>query len=405
MTSADHFKVAYCTIASANYLAKVQAWVTSLREHQPGAQIFVLLCETVGVCRRISAGTGFPFLSPDEVSPEAWRDMAFQYDVIEFNTAMKPFLLAHLLDKGFDGVVYFDPDIVIYSPLGEIEQALAGNDVVLTPHACHPVPDDGCLPAMADYLRAGQFNLGFIGLAGSANGRAMLAWWQAVCRDRCVFDPTYRLFVDQFWAAAFASFAERLCVFRHPGANVAYWNLFQRPIEQNSGAWVVEGRPLLFFHFSGLAEEDLSKVSRYQNRVSAPPGSDLNRLLQDYVALVQRQPWGAYRQEPYSFGSYADGTPIGAPARRSYLMLSEADKALVGDPFCAQEKIESIVCVTIRGTTHSYLSRIRIERYWRMLHLIGQEFSEKLRTRGVWATLRLSVRFVVRKLFGGAGRG
>ena len=212
MTHLAPHRLAYCTIASANYLPRVQVFLRALSAHQPDAEAFVLLCETEEVCRRIADETSFPFLSPAAICPEHWMEMAFQYDVIEFNTAMKPFLLDALLDKGFDGVFYFDPDISIYSSLEPLEHALASHDVVLTPHACHPVPEDGCVPAMADYLRAGQFNLGFVGMAGSANGRTMLAWWKAVCRDRCIFDPTYRLFVDQFWAAAFASFAERLCV-------------------------------------------------------------------------------------------------------------------------------------------------------------------------------------------------
>ncbi|HRA80799.1 MAG TPA: hypothetical protein PL024_04780 [Thauera sp.] len=398
MTHLAPHRLAYCTIASANYLPRVQVFLRALSAHQPDAEAFVLLCETEEVCRRIADETSFPFLSPAAICPEHWMEMAFQYDVIEFNTAMKPFLLDALLDKGFDGVFYFDPDISIYSSLEPLEHALASHDVVLTPHACHPVPEDGCVPAMADYLRAGQFNLGFVGMAGSANGRTMLAWWKAVCRDRCIFDPTYRLFVDQFWAAAFASFAERLCVFRHPGANVAYWNLFQRGLECGDTGWRVDGEALLFFHFSGLASEDLTRVSRYQNRVSAPQGSPLHRILTGYAEDVAHQSWGRYRQEPYSFGFFADGSPVETESRRKYLSLSRMDKQGLGNPFEKQKEIRSIVRVVMKGTERSHLARVRYERYWRMLGLVWQEFREKLRTRGPWATFKLIARFVFRKI-------
>lgn len=400
MSADQAFRIAYCTIASANYLARVQTFLASLRAQQPAARLHILLCEDEETCRRVAAQAGYPFLTPAEVCPQHWREMAFQYDVIEFNTAMKPFLLDHLLDQGFDGVLYFDPDIAIYAPLDEIETALAAHDVVLTPHACHPVPDDGRTPAMADYLRAGQFNLGFIGIRGTANGRAMLAWWKTVCRDRCLFDPTHRLFVDQFWAAAFASFAERLCVFRHPGANVAYWNLFQRRLEGQAGRWTVDGAALLFFHFSGLDEDDLGRVSRYQNRVVAPPGSPLRRLLQEYVEELGRQPWRRFAREPYSLGRYADGSPVMAEERRKYLMLSTQDKRRLGDPFAAPARIRAIVRVTVGGTTRSHLAHVRLERSWRYAALLRDEFMEKLRTRGLWATLRLAVRFLGRKLVG-----
>lgn len=392
-------RMAYCTIASANYLARVQVFVDSLKHCQPDADIFVLMCESEEVCRRIREETGFAFLSPAEVCPRDWQIMAFQYDIIEMNTALKPFLLDALLDRGYAGAFYFDPDIAVYSGLAELETALACHDVVLTPHACHPVPDDGCTPAMADYLRAGQFNLGFVGIAGSANGRAMLDWWKQVCIDRCIFDPGYRFFVDQFWAAAFASFAERLCVLRHPGANVAYWNLFQREVAKaQDNTWRVDGQPLLFFHFSGLSTEDLSKVSRYQNRVSAPPGSALYQLLKSYVDAMGRQGWKVYSGEPYSFACFADGEAISPASRRNYLLLSSLDKQRLGDPFHARRQIQGIVRVSMHGTQRSYLARVRFERYWRYIQLIGQEFTEKLRTRGLLATIRLALRLLARQL-------
>ncbi|MEW6676861.1 MAG: hypothetical protein AB1421_02980 [Pseudomonadota bacterium] len=398
MKGDEGFRIAYCTIASANYLARVQYFVHTLQQNQLGAKVFVLLCEADAVRERITSETGFPFLSPQQILPPDWREMAFQYGIIEFNTAVKPFLMEYILDQGFNGVFYFDPDIAIYSQLGELEEALRTHDVVLTPHACHPVPDDGLSPAMADYLRAGQFNLGFIGMAGSKNGRNMLAWWKSVCRDRCIFDSSYRFFVDQFWAAAFASFAERLYVFRHPGANVAYWNLFQRDISRPGSRWEVDDHPLLFFHFSGLATDNLTRVSRYQNRVTAAVGSPLHQLLTDYVQAIRQQPWGCYGAEPYSFACYCDGTPVAADERRNYLMLSWPDKKKLADPFSSPERVRAIVSISINGDMRSYLARIRLERYIRTAQFLGHELREKLRSRGMVKTMHLAIRFAWRKL-------
>lgn len=60
MSAAHDFRIAYCTIASANYLARVQTFVSSLRVQQPAARIHILLCEDEATCRRIGAEAGHP---------------------------------------------------------------------------------------------------------------------------------------------------------------------------------------------------------------------------------------------------------------------------------------------------------------------------------------------------------
>ena len=139
-------------------------------------------------------------------------------------------------------------------------------------------------------------------------------------------------------------------------------------------------------------------MSRYQNRVSAPQGSPLHRILTGYAEDVAHQSWGRYRQEPYSFGFFADGSPVETESRRKYLSLSRMDKQGLGNPFEKQKEIRSIVRVVMKGTERSHLARVRYERYWRMLGLVWQEFREKLRTRGPWATFKLIARFVFRKI-------
>jgi hypothetical protein len=389
--------IAFCTIASANYLDRVQTLLQSIERHHPGAAAFVLLCETPEVCRRLSAETGVAFWSPADVC-DTWRDMAFYYNIVEFNTALKPFFLEKLLDRGHAAVIYLDPDIEVYGSLDPLRQAVATHDIVLTPHVCAPIPDDGCTPAMDAYIRAGQFNLGFVGVAGSANARALLRWWQSVCLERCLFESEHRFFVDQFWAAAFASFAERCCILRDPGYNVAYWNLFQREITRAGEQWQAGGQPLVFFHFSGLSEDDLTRVSRHQNRVRAAPGSPLHDLLAGYRQRVQAMPWHRYAKVAYSLGAFADGGPIAPEDRRNYLYLGAADRRRIGDPFANAAAIRNIFCINLSQGPRAYLGRIRAERAWRRVGALAEEFRFKVRTRGWIGATRIAVRFVVRKI-------
>lgn len=390
-------KIAYCTIASANYLARVDVFAQSLRKVNPEAHLYVLLCEYPETCRQIAKDTGLAIIAPDQVCAD-WRQMAFYYDIIEYNTALKPFLIEYLLDMGHTGVLYFDPDIAFYAPTQALEQLLDEQDILLTPHAHLPVADDGCQPEIEGYIRGGQFNLGFVGFSARADARAALRWWQSVCAEKCIFDSSLRYFVDQFWAAIFPSFVGRCCIIRDTGHNVAYWNVFQRPVTLQDGQWFAGGNPMVYFHFSGLDMIDPTRVSRHQNRVTAPAGSDLHCLLADYVARVKSSTLAHYDSHPYSFAAFRDGRAINAGLRRNFLALSQAERQSFGDPFAAPKRILGISRLNIDVLRTELKTQYYLRKLSRFARRAWAELRWKLRDRGVMVTAWHTVRYIYRKL-------
>jgi len=326
-------RIAFCTIASANYLSRVQVLEKSLHHYHPNAELKILLCERPEVCRDIAAQVGRKLYSPADVGCEDWLQMAFYYDITEYNTALKPYFLEQLIREGYEGVLYFDPDIEIYGPLDELLQLIRTNDVILTPHVSQPVPGDGKNPPMDSYIRAGQFNLGFLGVRGSKEVLDLLRWWQSVLLEKCIFETDHHFFVDQFWAAVFPSFIENTFVLRDPAYNMAYWNVFQRELTFNDGSWQTDSGRLKFFHFSGLHRADLTKVSVHQDRVTAPVGSPLYQLLEEYFTRIKSQEWSIYDGHLYSFATYLGGEPITNDERRTFLSMTRDERTMVGDPF------------------------------------------------------------------------
>lgn len=329
--------VAYCTISAANYLPRVRVLENSFRQHNPGVSFHVLLVESPSACTRLTEETGFEFVSPADVCPY-WEKMSFYYDVTEFSTALKPFFIEHLFDRGYEAVVYLDPDIQVFSPLTDLTNLAKRFDLVLTPHICEPLPDDGARPTSGEIIKAGVYNLGFIALRASDRVIDALRWWQTVCVDQCLFDAKSGLFVDQFWAGMLPCFIQETYCLRESGYNIAYWNVFQRFLQKSEGTWKTKDGDLFFFHFSGVTWGDLSHVSRHQNRVSAPPGSDLHQLLVEYGQLIQESDWAQYRNWPYTFGYYANGDPISNDDRRLLLSMIRQGRNDVGAPFLRPHK-------------------------------------------------------------------
>src|SRR5215210_7314116 len=111
---------AACTIVSKNYLSYARVLSRSLAEHHPELERFVLLVDDVDGCFD-PAAEPFTVVRLEDLAIPNLAGMCFQYDVLELNTAVKPFLLTHLFERlGFAKALYFDPDILILGDLGPL---------------------------------------------------------------------------------------------------------------------------------------------------------------------------------------------------------------------------------------------------------------------------------------------
>ena len=102
------------------------------------------------------AAEPFTILTPEQIGCLEFQEMALRYDVLELSTAVKPWLLRHLLAEGArQPITYLDPDIRIYASLERLHELACAHQVVLIPHNTEPLPDDGERPSQVDILLAG----------------------------------------------------------------------------------------------------------------------------------------------------------------------------------------------------------------------------------------------------------
>src|SRR4029079_5557309 len=111
-------------------------------------------------------------------------------------------------------------------------------------------------------LWSGMFNLGFVCVSDDA--LPFLDWWHERTRVDAVNDPRDGLFTDQRWVDFVPSLFPHF-VHRARGCNVAYWNLFERPIGRAlDGSLTAGGEPLAVFNFSGYDPERPHTLSKHQ---------------------------------------------------------------------------------------------------------------------------------------------
>ena len=311
------------TICSRNFLAHALALYESLARVTDGLRFYVALCD---VADELDLEE-FPFriLRTEELGIPNWEWMKENYNITELNTAVKPFVFLALFDLHPGApVIYLDPDITVASRLSEVEDAFArGADAVLTPHILEPAEyadfDD------QKFLQYGVYNLGFCAIRDTPQTRRVVSWWGRRLERLCVIDLTAGLFVDQKWADLLPAFIDRVHVLRHPGYDVAYWNLSQRRVTRDGDRWQVNGEELRFAHFSGAVIGSPTIFSRHSNVFNRRNIGELSAVLAHYEHRLAVNGHAHYRGFAYGYrwgGAKGENlhTPVAshAPRRKEY---------------------------------------------------------------------------------------
>lgn len=292
------------TLCSNNYLAEAKTLGDSILAHNPGWKFVIGLVDRRSDAVDYSPYAGFEIIEAEAIGIEGFSNMVRQYNIVELNTSVKADYFDYLFKQytGSDTTVfYFDPDIVVYHSLEVLSQSLEEHDVVLTPHILTPMPDDGLYPNEQLLLQCGIYNLGFIGLKNTGASQQLIDWWKYRLHNYCYSRPGAGLFVDQLWANFIPYLFGKCFTMQHPGANAAYWNLHERNFSRPDGKWLVNGAPLLFYHFSALSYSRANNISKYCTRYTLDNRPELTELIDDYKRRLKDNNYTALRKVPCVF--------------------------------------------------------------------------------------------------------
>jgi glycosyltransferase involved in cell wall biosynthesis/SAM-dependent methyltransferase len=320
-----------CTIIAKNYVAQARVLARSFAEHHPAGRCFVLVIDEYDGF--IDPGAEpFTILTPSEIGCAEFAEMAVRYDVLELSTAVKPWLLAHLLSGERQAITYLDPDIRIYGSLDELDELARAHGVVLTPHNTEPVPDDGERPGQIDILLAGVYNLGYLSLGAGEETERLLGWWRERLVTDCRVDPMNGYFVDQRWFDLAPGLMSDHAIVRSPQYNLAYWNIYCRRLVHDGDRYEVDGTPLAFFHFSGFDARYPDVLSRHQTRVRAGGQTALGELCREYAREVLAAGYGETVEWQYTYAGLPSGIDFNRRLRRLHAIATGSGQ-VIGSPF------------------------------------------------------------------------
>jgi hypothetical protein len=313
------------TSITSNYLPKARVLAHSVKRHAPATVFHLLLCDVPPEGFSLDDEPFDDLIRIDDLPIANRSAWVFQHSVVELCTAVKGLGFSEIFRRfDADKVVFLDPDIAVFSGLEVIEQGLDEQSVLLTPHQTEA---EQSRAAILDHevtcLKYGVFNLGFLAVRNSPEGRRFVDWWSARLRDFCYDERDKGLFTDQKWVDLAPAFFPDLGILRQPQLNVSTWNINRRTLTGSVETGIeVNGEPLCFYHFSGMDNGALKVMME----VYGDGNPVLAELRQWYMARCAAMGQAELGERPCHYDHYSNGERVTAGERLLYRLRDLAER-------------------------------------------------------------------------------
>jgi hypothetical protein len=245
-------KQAFCTITTQSHLFKVKALFESLSKY-PDIDFFCLITDSSEVPNTVF---GEQYHTLGDLNGNHFEAIKRKYKGDKLRWSFKPVYIKHLLQNGYNKVIYCDNDIFFFDSPQFLFEKLDKSDVLLTPHwyPHNPQKEQNWLEAN---FRVGLYNAGFF--AANQNSIKALDWWSECCIYNVKKAFNRGMFDDQKYLDLMPVVFENVEVLKHKGCNVAGWNTVEFILaKKEEKIFINEKFPLVFIHFTPLSFREFS---------------------------------------------------------------------------------------------------------------------------------------------------
>lgn len=305
------------TSITSNYIPKARVLAHSVKRHQPDAQFHLVLSDQVPAGWNIDEEPFDSLIPVEELPVENLDSWIYKHSVVELCTAVKGIAIQEIMRRhDAEKVIYFDPDMAVFSPLTVLDKYLDEHDLLLTPHMT--VPEDNkraILDNEISCLLHGVYNLGFVAVRNGGDGRRFVDWWADRLKQFCYDSKDEGLFTDQRWVDLAPAFFDNVKILKEPEFNVATWNLSHRSATGSLEEGIkINGNPLCFYHFSGF-DSGAQEVMLERYGAHSPVLTDLRNW---YIDACRQQGQEDLGSIPSIYDTYSNGEKITRTERVLY---------------------------------------------------------------------------------------
>ena len=247
MTNVRHF----VTHSDHRYLPKALALHLSLRRHH-SSFILWLVCTTPEAEDRVRG------IADDTLRAVPLRDVEAAFpqlleakknrSLVEYYYTLSPAVSRYVLEKPEcrEMVTYLDADMLFFSSPERVFAQLGEASIGITPHKFSFF--------VRHARKGGEYNVGWVTFRKDVQGIACLRWWFDRCIEWCYQRYENGKYADQGYLNWFPTMFSQVRILDDPGVNLAPWNLAIYKIGEGSEGVLVNGKPLVFFHYADLVQ-------------------------------------------------------------------------------------------------------------------------------------------------------
>jgi hypothetical protein len=192
-------------------------------------------------------------------------------------------------------ITYTDADVMFFHDPAPIFEELGTDSILLVPHR-NP-------PQLRWWDDWGVNNAGFLTFRRDDTGLAALRWWRERCLEWCYARLEDGKSGDQTYLDDWPTRFPGTHVLQHVGGGPGPWNLPESEVVERDGVVLVDGSPLIFFHYATLRlYRDRPSLRRTRLlptafHVTGPPSRTLWTVDRSYAAIdpeAKRLVWDPY---------------------------------------------------------------------------------------------------------------
>jgi hypothetical protein len=271
------------TICSVNYLASAKCLADSVLKMNPNMNFIYIIADKINNRVPKEFFEKFEYVEVENLGIPNLNELIGTYNIIEFNTAIKPFAVKYLVKKfNAKKIVYLDPDIIVFDSLINIFNELDKYDFILTPHILTPIVIEEYYPHQKGVLNTGVFNLGFIAINYNSESGKIIDWWTYHMRSHGHCNSLIGEFYDQKIMNLLPVFSNKVLIEKNPGYNVAGWNIHEREITKVEGKYFINSSPLCFYHYSGFVKDKSTNLISHYNHLKVDSNEHISEILDIY---------------------------------------------------------------------------------------------------------------------------
>jgi hypothetical protein len=321
---------AVATIVAKSYLSFARALAESFHRIHPGIPFFVLLADEPDGCFDPSREP-FHVVPLSELDIPRLERFRFHYAQQPLSYASTPYLLAHLLKRGFRQLLFVKQESLVLGDLTPLFDLLQKTSIVLTPHLVAPLAGPDRIERELNILQSGTYNVGILGVAATPVAASFLEWWQDRVYAHCRHAVWAGMHYEQRWLDLVPGLFQDVHVLRDPAYNVGHWNLPDRAVTANGDAVLVNGEPCRLFRFSGYDPDCPMSATRYSTRLSLETLGSARTVFDRFRAALERHGYHETKLWPYAYGAFDNGVAVPDVAR-SLFAETEDEAGRFGDP-------------------------------------------------------------------------